>query len=144
MSQYNGLKLSMNNFIETTITDYIVVFDENFADPETFEAGAKWVTPIYSGYDPSAVVKSVNLHFYCFTKGDEEGLELSKMIDKIFNVFSDPTQNDGNKRIPLNVVDGSTLLQVSTLIASDMRIEESFRLGDSTVAQALAVTLMWC
>lgn len=144
MSQYNGLKISMNNFIETNITDYTVVFDENFADPETFEAGAKWVTPVYSGYDPDAVVKSVNLFFYCFTKGDEEGLELSKMIDKICGVFSDPEQNDGNKRIPLNIVKDGTLSQVSTIITSDIRIESSFRLGDSTVGQAVVATLLWC
>lgn len=144
MTSYNGLKISMNNYIEQNLSSYTIVFDENFADPETFESGSKWITPVYGDCDPDSVVKELEFFLYCFAKGDIEGLELSKMIDSVREIFSDPTQNDGNKRIPFNVVKDGTLLQVSTIIASDIRIEGSFRLGDSTLSQAVRINLLWC
>ena len=144
MTSYNGLKISMNNFIDQNLSSYIRVFDENFADPETFESGAKWITPVYGDCDPDSVVKEVEFFLYCFSKGDIEGLELSKMIDSVCGIFSDPAQNDGNKRIPFNVVNGGVLLQVSTIIASDIKIEGTFRLGDSTIGQAVKINLLWC
>ena len=144
MTSYNGLKISMNNFIDQNLSSYIRVFDENFADPETFESGAKWLTPVYGDCDPDSVVKEMEFFIYCFSKGDVEGLELSKMIDSVREIFSDPAQNDGNKRIPFNVVNGETLLQVSTIIASDIKIEGTFRLGDSTIGQAVKINLLWC
>ena len=144
MTNYNGLKISMNNFIEQNLSSYTIVFDENFADPETFESGAKWLTPVYGPCDPDSVVKEIEFFVYCFSKGDIEGLKLSEMIDSVCGVFSDPTQNDGNKRIPFNVVKDGQLLRVSTIIASDIRIEGTFRLGDSTLAQAVRINLLWC
>jgi hypothetical protein len=134
----------MNNFIETNLSDYTIVFDENFADPDIFESGAKWITPVYGEYDPSSTVKEIDFFFYCFVKGDPEGLELAKLIDVICGIFSDPAQNDGNKRIPFNIVKDGALERVSTIIASDIGIESSFRLGDSTLAQAVRVKLLWC
>jgi hypothetical protein len=144
MTNYNGLKISMNNFIETNLTGYTIVFDENFADPDVFESGARWLTPVYGDLDPSRTVKEIEFFFYCFAKGDPEGLELSKMIDEICGLFSDPTQNDGNKRIPFNIVKDGSLERVSTIMASDIGIESSFRLGDSTLGQAVRVKLLWC
>ena len=144
MTTYNGLKISMNNFIEQNLSSYMIVFDENFADPETFESGAKWLTPVYGPCDPDSVVKEIEFFVYCFAKGDIEGLELSEMIDSVRGIFSDPLQNDGNKRIPFNVVKDGALLQVSTIIASDIKIEETFRLGDSTLGQAVRINLLWC
>lgn len=134
----------MNNFIEANLSDFIIVFDENFADPETFESGSKWLTPIYGDCNPSSVVKEIEFFIYCFSKGDIEGLEMSEMIDKVCSVFSDPAQNDGNKRIPFNIVKDGSLLQVSTIIASDISIEGTFRLGDSTLGQAVRFNLLWC
>ena len=144
MTTYNGLKISMNNFIEQNLSSYMIVFDENFADPETFESGAKWLTPVYGPCDPDSVVKEIEFFVYCFAKGDIEGLGLSEMIDSVRGIFSDPIQNDGNKRIPFNVVKDGALLQVSTIIASDIKIEETFRLGDSTLGQAVRINLLWC
>lgn len=144
MTTYNGLKISMNNFIEQNLSSYMIVFDENFADPETFESGAKWLTPVYGPCDPDSVVKEIEFFVYCFAKGDIEGLGLSEMIDSVRGIFSDPLQNDGNKRIPFNVVKDGALLQVSTIIASDIKIEETFRLGDSTLGQAVRINLLWC
>ena len=144
MTTYNGLKISMNNFIEQNLSSYMIVFDENFADPETFESGAKWLTPMYGPCDPDSVVKEIEFFVYCFAKGDIEGLGLSEMIDSVRGIFSDPIQNDGNKRIPFNVVKDGALLQVSTIIASDIKIEETFRLGDSTLGQAVRINLLWC
>lgn len=144
MTTYNGLKISMNNFIEQNLSSYMIVFDENFADPETFESGAKWLTPMYGPCDPDSVVKEIEFFVYCFAKGDIEGLGLSEMIDSVRGIFSDPLQNDGNKRIPFNVVKDGALLQVSTIIASDIKIEETFRLGDSTLGQAVRINLLWC
>lgn len=144
MTTYNGLKISMNNFIEQNLSSYTIVFDENFADPETFESGAKWLTPMYGPCDPDSVVKEIEFFVFCFAKGDIEGLGLSEMIDSVRGIFSDPIQNDGNKRIPFNVVKDGALLQVSTIIASDIKIEETFRLGDSTLGQAVRINLLWC
>ena len=144
MTTYNGLKISMNNFIEQNLSSYTIVFDENFADPETFESGSMWLTPVYGDCDPDSVVKEIEFFVYCFSKGDIEGLKLSEMIDSVCGVFSDPTQNDGNKRIPFNVVKDGQLLRVSTIIASDIRIEGTFRLGDSTLGQAVRINLLWC
>lgn len=144
MTNYNGLKISMNNFIEQNLSSYTIVFDENFADPETFESGTRWLTPVYGPCDPDSVVKEIEFFVYCFSKGDIEGLRLSEMIDSVHGIFSDPMQNDGNKRIPFNVVKDGQLLRVSTIIASDIKIEETFRLGDSTLAQAVRVNLLWC
>ena len=144
MTNYNGLKISMNNFIEQNLSSYTIVFDENFADPETFESGAKWLTPVYGPCDPDSVVKEIEFFVFCFSKGDIEGLELSEMIDSVCGAFSDPTKNDGNKRIPFNVVKDGALLQVSTIMASDIRIEETFRLGDSTLGQSVRINLLWC
>ena len=144
MTNYNGLKISMNNFIEQNLSSYTIVFDENFADPETFESGSMWLTPVYGDCDPDSVVKEIEFFVYCFSKGDIEGLKLSEMIDSVCGVFSDPTQNDGNKRIPFNVVKDGQLLRVSTIIASDIRIEGTFRLGDSTLGQAVRINLLWC
>ncbi len=144
MTSYNGLKISMNNFIEQNLSSYTIVFDENFADPETFESGAKWLTPVYGPFDPDSVVKEIEFFVFCFSKGDIEGLELSEMIDSVCGIFSDPTQNDGNKRIPFNVVKDGVLLQVSTIIASDINIEGTFRLGDSTLGQGVRINLLWC
>ena len=144
MTSYNGLKISMNNFIEQNLSSYTIVFDENFADPETFESGSMWLTPVYGDCDPDSVVKEIEFFVYCFSKGDIEGLKLSEMIDSVCGVFSDPTQNDGNKRIPFNVVKDGQLLRVSTIIASDIRIEGTFRLGDSTLGQAVRINLLWC
>jgi hypothetical protein len=143
-TNYNGLKISMNNFIESSLNGYTIVFDENFADPETFESGARWVVPVYGDFYPSTTVKSNEFFLYCFCKGDPEGLELSEMIDTICGVFSDPAQNDGNKRIPLNVVKDGNLSQESTIIASDIIIEGTFRLGDSTLGQTIRINLLWC
>lgn len=146
MSQtnYNGLKISMNNFIETNLSDYLIVFDENFADPDTFESGARWLTPVYGDCNPSDTVKEIEFFIYCFVKGDPEGLEMSEMIDKVCGIFSDPAQNDDNKRIPFNIVKDGILQRVSTIIASDINIEGTFRLGDSTLGQAVRFNLLWC
>lgn len=144
MTNYNGLKISMNSFIEQSLPSYTHVFDENFADPETFESGARWVTPVYGECNPDDVIKESEFFIYCFVKGDPEGLELAEMIDTVYGAFSDPEQNDGNKRIPFNIVKDGNLLQVSTIIASDIRFEGTFRLGDSTLAQAVRINLLWC
>lgn len=144
MANYNGLRISMNTFIEDNFSDYTIVFDENFADPETFEAGAKWITPVYGPCSPDTTVKEIELFIICFAKGDTEGLEASKMVDKVLSSFDDPTMPDGNKRIPFYVVQDGTRVVVSSIFASDTKVLDSDRLGDSTTVLPVKIRLQWC
>lgn len=141
-----GLRLSMNDFMDNNLSAYQIIYDENFANPDTFSAGAKWITPIYGSGDiaPTNPVKEIEFFIYCFSKGDAEGLELAEMIDAVCNSFSDQNNTDGKKRIPFYVVDNGVRVQVSTIMASDIFIERGYRLGDSTSAQAVRTVLKWC
>ena len=136
----------MNTYMDDVFSSYTIVFDENFADPEVFGTGAKWITPVYGpgSISPTDPIKQIEFFVYCFSKGDAEGLELSEMLDVVISAFIDDTMNDGKKRIPFYVIDGGSRVQVSTIIASDIKIERSYRLGDSTVAQTVKVSLTWC
>ena len=142
----NGLRLSMNTFMDESFPIYTIVYDENFADPEVFGTGAKWITPVYGAgpVSPTDPIKEIEFFIYCFSKGDAEGLELAEMLDTVMAAFLDDTANDGKKRIPLYVIEGGVRVQLSTIIASDIKIERSYRLGDSTSVQPLKFSLLWC
>lgn len=142
----NGLRLSMNEFMDANYPSYTIVYDENFAEPEVFSSGAKWITPVYGPgpVDPTNPVKQIEFFLYCFSKGDAEGLELTEMLDTVIKSFVDATVPDGRKRIPFFVVDNGTRVQVSTIIASDIQLERAYRLGDSTSAQTIKMFLTWC
>ena len=147
ISKYiNALRVSMNTFMDDNFSAYTIVYDENFADPETFAPGSKWITPIYGEGDilPTDAVKSIEFYVYCFSKGDPEGLELSEMLDAVVAAFLDETQNDGKKRIPMVSVETGTPVQISTIMALDIAVERSYKLGDSTSVQSVVAILQWC
>ena len=144
MVDYHGLRISLNNFIDAEFPDVIRVYDENFADPNVFEDGSRWLSPVYGSCDPESHIKKLEFFIYVFSKSDPEGLELSKIITRVVAAFYDNTKNDGKRRIPFYSVVNGSLVQKSTILSSDLTVEQGFNLTDSTKAQAIRIELSWC
>ena len=141
-SLYNGFKLSMNNFLETHLPGVTIIYD---ADEPVDPLVTKWISSLYLEYDPISTIKTAEIAFHCFSKQDPEGLENTKLIDKLISIFHDSTTVDDLRRIPLMVVkDDGSMEQKATIVTSDITVDKAYRVGTDINGQAVIATFVWC
>ena len=139
--EYNGLKISMDKFLQETLTDVLVVNDPSEVDEDN--EPDEWISVIYGDCDLVSIIKKTEISFHCLTKNDDGGFRRAKLIDKLIKVFEDSEQSDNTKRIPLYVVEDGSLVQKSTILASDTFVDGHYRLTPDITGQSVRFEFIW-
>jgi len=140
-TNYNGLKISLEKFLQEHLPDILIITDptdipENEPD--------SWISVIYGNCDLISIVKRAEISFHCLTKNDAGGFIRSKLIDRLIEAFHDYTQNDTIRRIPFYIVENGSLVQKSSILASDTFIDGHYRLTTDITGQTVRFELVWC
>lgn len=141
LDEYNGLKISIDKFLQENLTGVLVVNDPTEV-PEDTEPD-EWISVIYGDCDIISIVKKTEISFHCLTKNDDGGFRRAKLIDKLIKVFEDNNQGDNTRRIPFYVVENGSLVQKSTILASDTFIDGHYRLTTDITGQSVRFDLIW-
>ena len=138
--EYNGFKISIDKFLSENLPDVVVVSDPSEipdANPD------EWISLIYGDADIVSIVKRSDISFHCLTKNDDGGFRRASLIDKLVRVFEDDNQTDKTRRIPFYVVEDGSLVQKSTILASDTFIDGHYRLTADITGQSVRFQFIW-
>lgn len=139
-TKYNGLKISIDKFLSEHLSDVVIVNDPTEL-PDT--EPDSWISVIYGDCDLISITKSAEISFHCLSKNDDGGFIRAQLIDKLIAAFEDATQDDEIRRIPFYIVENGSLVQVSTILASDTFIDGHYRLTTDITGQSVRFSLIW-
>lgn len=89
-------------------------------------------------------LSSAFLLFAIFTRKDEEGFQLARILDSITEVFKDENQTDGLKRIPLfDTTDDQNWVQVGGIVPLTRRQTGEMPGNDQTMIKTVSYELRW-
>ena len=140
-NEYNGLKISIDKFMSENLTGVTVVCDPTEI-PEV--EPDEWISVIYGDCDLISIVKKTEISFHCLTKNDDGGFRRAKLIDTLIEKLTkDENQVDEIRRIPFYVVENGSLVQKSTILASDTFIDGHYRLTTDITGQSVRFEFIW-
>jgi hypothetical protein len=140
-NEYNGFKVSIDKFLSENFTGITVVCDPTEI-PEV--EPDEWISVIYGDCDIVSIVRKGEISFHCLAKNDDGGFRRAKLIDLLIEKLTkDENQEDGLRRIPFYVVENGSLVQKSSILASDTFIDGHYRLTADITGQTVRIEFIW-
>lgn len=142
----HGFKVSIYNYIENAcVADSIhFVSDKTLTDQtKTDTFVTEWISVNLGAFDVNSSPAEGTVKMYILTRKDPEGLQNSKLLDKVLSYFSDPTASDGNKRIPFRESNGVAMVDTGVMWLARVDIADDFFLQDETKVCPTNLVFSW-
>jgi hypothetical protein len=118
-----------------------VTFDASLSEPNLADVNtSQWVTAHFGGMHRIGLA-DLSLELYCCTRGDNEGIRLAALADKVFDIMTDATKPDGKRRITL--YDPSDWSAQGSLLVQEISESAQMDAPDETKFKVLSCRIRW-